>query len=361
MTKCMWTALFALILVVAYSIAVDVPIKSLQECVKERESNYQRKLKRKLDEVFVLDYGDPAIEVFNILSNYDLKRVEFLASCIQNIVPNLFEDKTNVHGAHLIHAGSNVTYMTGILQVVYPDIMEKVVNRIDKGLLDESEWKPYIGELGVRTIQYLEYTHDRAMPNQTEIDLLNLDRWEKSKYITLGGGPDPIPEDELPDDLLADEFVVDYIDNDQDSAYTLHTLVNDRNQFFGGTILVKKYDKKNQEESSIDTEDEDMYDDEYELQLDKDPNGFLWRMTNVTKPKPRPKFNALTTKVARYTPERGGFVVIKSGNPHGAHTVTRGRRLGLMIEMWPYADAPIGSTRLKIEEATPLPRRKNEL
>ena len=361
MTNRAYIVILVVILVAAAAAALDVPVKSLQECVGERESNYQRKLKRKLDDVFVLDYGDPAIEVFNILSNYDLKRIEFLASCIQNTVPKLFEDKTNVHGAHLVHAGSNVTYMTGILQVVYPDIMEKVINRVDKGLLDESEWKPYLGELGVRTIQFLEYTHERAMPNQTEIDLLNLDRWEKSKIITLGGGPDPIPEDELPDDLLADEFVVDYIDDDQDSTYTLHTLVNDRNQFFGGTILVKKYDKKTQDDNSIDTEDEDMYDDEYELQLDKDPNGFLWRMTNVTKPKPRPKFNALTTKVARYTPERGSFVVIRAGNPHGAHTVTRGRRLGLMIELWPYADAPIGSTRLKIEEATPLPRRKNEL
>lgn len=164
--------------------------------------------------------------------------------------------------------------------------------------------------------------------------------------------------------IRADEFVRDFMQRDEHSVYTLNLLVNSRNKFQGGEVLVRKHPVRSSGGNDDSYAEEDGYDE------DEEEGGGEGGAHSADKPRDVPpappkrkvaKFDMLTTTIARYTPEKGGGVLILSNHEHGLHSLARGRRDSLVVEFWPYADAPPGSKRPSIRDARPLPRRDAEL
>jgi hypothetical protein len=196
-------------------------------------------------------------------------------------------------------------------------------------------------------------------------------------------------------------------------VYTLALLLTDRNKFLGGNVVIRKartedkkdskkeldfeeeldgggYDEEDEDEEQRQHEEmmwekklrEDMAKDEEarkkrekeeeEKKKKKRKGLFRGRQSDsedkegetlstdgeddlLKKRKiPRIPFDAMSTGIARYTPERGGGILMKSYHQHGTHTVTHGRRVALMIEFWPFQDATIGQKKPSIKEALPF-------
>ena len=81
-----------------------------------------------------LDYGDPAIEVFHVLSLMDMKRIEYLQTCVSELEPELFADRMSAWDRNTTHGGANVTYLTGIFNQVLPDVHTKIIDAASKAL-----------------------------------------------------------------------------------------------------------------------------------------------------------------------------------------------------------------------------------
>lgn len=398
---------------------VPVDLNEIKNCVREEEENSDKRYRKKTDKLFILDFGDPALEIFNILSAHDMKRIQNLASCVEKHSPMLFEDNKFMENGHLVHGGSNVTYLTGTLQAVLPDVTKKIIDGISAGL-KQSKWRETaIENLGIRTVQYVYCRGPKRLKTAAEIQREKEIAIEKSKVLTIGGPAEPEdPEVVALRDAQADEFVAEYMSPADHSVYTLALLLTDRSKFMGGNIVIRKArteDKKDSKKSQGGIDEGDMdeemegtgYEDEDEDEEQRLHEEMMWekkrqedkaKEDEARKKKekeeeekkrkkrkgifrgqqsdntedeesnegdnnndplknrkvPKVPFDAVTTGIARYTPERGGGILMKSYHQHGTHTVTHGRRVALMIEFWPYRDGAVGHKKPSIGDALPL-------
>jgi hypothetical protein len=195
-----------------------------------------------------------------------------------------------------------------------------------------------------------------------------------------------------------------YIQKKNFTTYTAVIMLCDRSNFFDGNILVRKDTRNNDRQSS----DEDHGDDEGNKQ-EHDMHGVAVTSVddsgstegdsalplvsgneeNVHAPLvklhslsqahsqsqshsqsetipvvvKKPRFSALTTEIARLTPEKGGMLLIQSNREHGIQSVTRGRMDVLVLELWPFEDADVGVKMGSAEGAKPIKTtaRKEEL
>ena len=72
-----------------------------------------------------------------------------------------------------------------------------------------------------------------------------------------------------------------------------------------------------------------------------------------------PKYHVMHSEVGRYTPERGSVMILRDDFEHGMQPIINGRRHGLLIEFWAYADSSVGEKRPKT--GLPLSSRWKEL
>lgn len=83
---------FAVILLayIKFGKAEHISLSALQDCLNDKIGS--RKFRRlNPTDFFSLYYGDPAVEVFNAFSSHDIKRTEYMASCIQELEKDSFE------------------------------------------------------------------------------------------------------------------------------------------------------------------------------------------------------------------------------------------------------------------------------
>lgn len=61
----------------------------IQNCVHEKLQN-EKTVKTVKSDIFALHYGDPGVEVFNVLNNKNIRAIEYLNQCVINIDNSLF-------------------------------------------------------------------------------------------------------------------------------------------------------------------------------------------------------------------------------------------------------------------------------
>jgi len=384
------------------SLAALLP--DLQECVKTLHG--KKKYRKTTDESFHFDFGDAAMEVLNVLSIAEMRRIRYLEACTRRVMPSMFVNRIEQPDRNYTFGGSNVTYLTGVFQHLLPDIHTKIVSKAQEAARQGSKhWDVPLDTLGVRSVQFLSFENVvRRLSDAERKRLRYLERKEASKNNAIHFPP---PKEVKEDDDLeagieeqqqpyifddsADEHVLPFIRSDEDSVYLAMVLLSDRSHFHGGEVLIRKEkltpeQKKSAAEAAatdaaesgtaaaaaaalngtaaaedVTTSNEDVYDEEEEEDL-----GFVGAFEPLDparkEAKPAgPKFNARTTAIARYTPERGSVLLMRSDYENGVHTIINGKRYLLQIEFWPFADAEIGQTRPSINQAKPLPSRWQEL
>jgi len=78
---------------IIYSSSLD--FKGIEECVnlKMVDKRYRRITPH---DMFAFHYGDQSVEVFNVLSQREIKTVEFLRQCIELLNAELFLNRYNI-------------------------------------------------------------------------------------------------------------------------------------------------------------------------------------------------------------------------------------------------------------------------
>jgi hypothetical protein len=330
-----------------------------------------------------LDFGDPALEIFNIISAHDTMMIKSLEYCVRSIAPEMFHDRLGLPARNLTHGGSNVTYLTGVFQHVLPDILEKIVASTIHPMNDESKhfWTAHIRSLGVRTVYVESFANVKPKMTKEERRAIRYAKYleDKQRTVTLGGGETPAfvededeeeeEEEEYEYDEQADENVRPFMKDSSISLYKAFVLLSDRSHFSGGEMYLAR-EKEDPPSSSSRTasnsdgeDDADVYDEEDEdVGEIHDEREHLKGIVHKKKKRSNiPRYNARTAKVARYTPEKGSVLLFRADYKHGMGTLHRGKRWCLVMEFWPYADAEMGKKRPTVSEARPLPRRWQDL
>ena len=130
------------------------PVKEVQSCLEDALRD--RRFMRKTNKTLHLDYGDPAIEVFNILSAHNTMSIRALEQCVRNLMPEMFQDRSSVATRNYTHGGSNITYLTGIFQAALPEISNKLVDCTVEPMRESQHyWMAPVRTLGIRAV-YLE-------------------------------------------------------------------------------------------------------------------------------------------------------------------------------------------------------------
>lgn len=374
-------------------------LEESRKCVEEREAS-GRRYKRKTDErPFNIEFGDPAIEVFHVLSLMDMKRIEYLETCVKELEPELFMDRTSMRDRNLTHGGANVTFLTGIFNQVLPDLHTKVVDTASKAMKKYSDmaksskkasyWDLPFDNLGIRSIQYTSFEYKqnrmsaeekRAWREKARKDLAN-----GHHHVSFGGDP-VADESELSEDgeLLqeddievipyqydpqADEHLGEYLHHDKKGRYSVLINLSDRAHFHGGEVMVRKKRTTEQSMESANEKDEayDPYfhevhkeEDDYADEYDEEEPLDLGEVIGIEKPTlprkkpsfnknvkegPGPKYHVLKTEIGRYTPERGSIIILRDDFENGMQPLINGRRHGLKIEFWSYGNSQVGDTR----------------
>lgn len=341
---------------------------------------------RKTEKALHLDFGDPAIEMFNVLSSHDVKQVEALDFCVRSHAPEMFVDRQGLPLRNYTHGGSNITFLTGVFQKVLPEVLDKIVSSAHEPMLESKQdtggfWFSPLRGLGVRSVQFLSFVNIKAKLTKEQRREIRYRKFlaEKDELVWIGKprpdlefveDEDEEEEEEEWFDEHADENLAPYISNEQadtDSLYLATVLLSDRYHFSGGEMYIKREreepavedEKKEKGKVNGDGSGEDG-DDGYED--DNEDVGEVVAETLVgiaerKKVKSFPVYNARTSKVGRYTPEKGSVLLMRGDYPRGMGALHRGKRLCLVIEFWPYADSHAGSTRPTAKEALPLPQR----
>lgn len=357
--------------------ANEYPTKSIRQCVDDTMKG--RRFMKKTNTTLHLDFGDPAIEMFNILSTHDIMMVRTLEHCVRTIIPEMFHDRISIPTRNFTHGGSNVTYLTGIFQQILPDLHIKIATSTIFPMSDShitDYWIAPLRSLGIRSVYFEAFANIKPGLTKEQRRELRYAKYleEKNKQVWLGKPSDePFIEDESEEEEMeyefdehADEHLEPYLQHDSDSVYKTIMLLSDRSHFSGGEMYLKREKEKPVESTDQSSsgpkseDDEDAYEEELEdvgEVIDEKIHGIIPRKKKISFP----KYNARTSKVARYTPEKGSVLLMRTDYSNGMGTLHRGKRLCLVIEYWPYADSALGSKILTIKEALPLPQRWSEL
>lgn len=366
------------------------PLSEIQECVTAAMKG--RRFMRKTEKALHLDFGDPAIEMFNVLSSHDVKQVEALDSCVRSHAPEMFVDRQGLPLRNFTHGGSNITFLTGAFQQVLPEILDKIISSAHQPMLEGKQesagyWFSPLRGLGVRSVQFLSFINIKAKLTKEQRREIRYAKFlaERDELVWIGK-PRPdleFVEDENEEeeeeewfDEHADENLAPYINNEQadtDSLYLATVLLSDRYHFSGGEMYIKREREEpaaakekgegegggeggGAKQEGEGEEGDDGYDDDNE-DVGEVVAEKLVGIAERKKVKSFPVYNARTSKVGRYTPEKGSVLLMRGDYPRGMGALHRGKRLCLVVEFWPYADSPAGSTRPTAKEAMPLPQR----
>lgn len=369
-------------------------LQDSKRCVAGKVTNGLN-YKRKPDEdMFHLDYGDPAIEVLHVLSVMDMKMIEYLENCVRELEPELFVDRSSVGDRNFTYGGANVTYLTGLFHEVLPDVHARIVDaasnamikysNLSKKVKKASYWDLSLSNLGIRSVEYTSFEH-----KQSKMTLAERKKWREraredfrnGKVTVTLGGDSIVDESELTEDgevmeedaeiipykydPQADEHLGNYLHYDKKGRYSFHINLSDRAHFHGGDVMIRKTltappqeeggnyhpEFHSVHESREDVSDE--YDDEESMDI-----GEIVGVEKLSLPEkkpfktkkeaPGPKYHVMDSEIGRYTPERGSVIVLRDDFENGMQPLINGRRHGLIIEFWRYKDSPVGETRPEV-------------
>jgi len=299
---------------------------------------------------------------------------------------------------HFHDGGSNVTYLTGIFQSLFPELESKV-RMITQKALERAEWKGDMSQYGIRSVQYLSFYKAGLKAHRATLKEKKESKEEKAPAFIVY--PDQESREEAEKNRIkrkhskfdpdADEVVKVHLQPAEPPnaiAFTAVIQMSDRAQFAGGDILISK--KKHPrttislhnagKESHAHQKEEETEDEVKGYDLDED--------TNYDDPEPDEEaetansdatshtaskhtqdssekdaaegefdvFNAETTWISRYTPELGSMLLVHGDYARGMRPVLYGRRNSLIIEYWAFGDGEVGVKRPTLGEAKLLKR-----
>ena len=329
-------------------VAFGINLASVSECLDEEvtRSNFQKKTKQP----FHLHFGDAVVELFNVLSKHDIKRIKSLAHCVAKDDPEFLEDFTTsqLFGPDKNLGVGNITHLTGIVPLLLPDIINKV-SLAFSGVYKELEWGSYYAgeELGVRSCRIVSNRGEGKTISRAAIQKLWQKQEEDKKNFVLNPRDPNYKDDAYDED--ADENIKKFLKKDMESKFILIASLTDRAKYAGGTVVVDRKDEETVEHADVYDQDAD--------ELDEDDEVF------VPTPRKHFKYNALTSKYGRYQPEKGNVLVVRSDHVHGIQMLKKGYRELLVCELWRYQDAPVPSSRtsikhrLSVAEAKPFTKK----
>lgn len=329
--------------------------KEYKDCVDIKAKD--KRFRKVVNEMFAFHYGDQSIEVFNVLSQSDLKTIEYLRQCVETLDIELFWNRNSQSDRLMQLGGSNVTYLTEIVQTLYPDLQQKIYNAVQLGL-KEAEWSQLsVSDLGIRSIEYLTCLGKEAHPSRKQI-IKEIERKRESLrgWISFGGGGEVKKQEFDPD---ADENVISYMDMTPDTLLDVYLFMSDVDTYAGGEMLIMKKNNSVNNAESIDnsgTEYDDEEEDEEEIIVESTTAVSRASPEGVgDTPPPLPRYSSLTSRIDRYSAERGGLIIVPGNVLHGMKPVTKGVLHVLRIQLWAYADATsAGASVASIADARPL-------
>ena len=318
----------------------------------------------------------------NSVSNDEITKILSLVNCLAkeenlkhqiNLSSNSTQFSNRERNRYLHHTIKkveeetiSVSYLNGFLQLLLPDVHRSILTAANLGVR-KAHWSqnsgrelfPSIAELGIRTIQ-LHSIDIAGMEEYQEQLRKKVEERERSSGIVIGGPkqpkPTPPPVEERLKDPDSDDFAAHYLathygriphqqrsqrdltgeqeqemageeeEDDNGSVYTMFILLSDRTEFAGGEVWVSN------ERHPSHTDSGDEHDEE---EADDEEGSSLLKKSLVT----------------RFTPEKGSMILLQSEKSHGHGPLVVGHRDMLVLELWPFTDAPVGSKRPALTEA----------
>jgi hypothetical protein len=341
-------------------------IEQIEECWKnhqtEPSSAKNSKLeRRKQKKLMSLYFGDAAVETLTAVDNQQISAILALAECTRQ------QDDT----LYLPSSDFNVTYLTGTFLELLPDIHSTLLTAANHGI-KKAQWEvdlsneedgeeshnseimPPIESLGIRQIQLLSLEKAGLEEYQAKLKKRAYEQRTQQAFVLH---PHPSEEEfrEKKNRLRAhqadghkndhDVFHRDQMSHPYDgsSVYTMMVILSEKEDFSGGSILVKRH--ASNIENPFGEEDEEEEDEE-----GPDPD-----ILGSEKMHAASKIFAHSPVFSEFTPDIGSVLLIKSSHAYGITDVPVGRRNILFIEFWKYTDTTIIGHRPTKEEGVPFP------
>jgi hypothetical protein len=320
----MWIYLLLWAAISSYSIGIEeTDIPMLESCVNTMLSahNYRRRVEA---DPFALHYGDPAAEVFNIFSDYDIKYTEFLHHCLQTHHASLLSSSSLPQGlrpqqlAEPWQIYNNITDLSTILPLLSPILIGKIQNGMKIGL-KEAGWRYDSRNIAFVSAMYVEAVTDNAKMTVKEMEDAFNERIEQDRRIALVVRPHDMQSKGDPDRSQSDNFLQQYLHTSDGNQLTVILMLSDRIKFSGGNILVRK------NKDMIDADEEEFTDIDNDTALARRPH------QNNKLPYDPQVYSPLTSKIARFVPELGGMVLIDRRTTYGIEPVSAGTMKALVL------------------------------
>lgn len=266
--------------------------------------------------------------------------------------------------------GSNVTFLTGILPQVLPELSETLLSTLRKGLTSPF-WKHMAEKAqrnyGVRAVYVIS-------ADRPGYDLFfHMNRAFRAKTLPKALDiPPTLPATDAPlyqrfhqyfylqgrdRQAYRSKFMSDH----RGSDFTLYAAVTDYHDSCLADYLLHRHST----EKDVAIESEDDYEDIEAIRkpADYEHIDLLSEVkTSVVDEDGQRRLREEASEenesfsrdaFENYTPERGNVLLIR-GNSHGPNELLCGQRVGLIVEYWPYKDAPLQAGIPTLEQGEEL-------
>lgn len=327
-------------------------VNSVKACVDAKLLN--RKFKKETQKTKYMMMSAHSLEAINGLSSFQIRQVQFLTECVQKQAPQLFLNSESSADVYYGYGGSNVTFLTGILPRVFPDLHQKLLSGLKNGL-QSSFWKhlkQYSNRnFGIRSI----YVISGERPGYNLF--MHLIQARKNGMLpSLPVIPSDMPESEAALYHRFHQYLhlkgadrsnhrSNFVSDHYGTDFTLYGALTDFYDSCNADYLLRRHAT----EEDIEMEKNDEYED---LESISEPQEYehldLLHKNNNLKPndsdenKEMQNANFFDESYENYTPERGNLLLIR-GNSHGPNELLCGKRQSLIVEYWSYNDAPMQS------------------
>lgn len=233
------------------------------------------------------------------------------------------------------YGGSNSTRLTGIVQEIFPNIISSLYQGLQFGFKKLEFHKGQA--FGIRSWEYLEFSKEGLAQYLEELKALRLEK-EKNKAVFVIRGNDEVgavkaneEKDTQKEKKKLGEELKALLQGHSSNLYHVICLFSDRSQFVGGEVFIDIEEKASGEGA-------EEYDDE-----EATPALSNVAMKNYDDP-----------VVERVALEKGSALILDGARKFAVERTIIGQRFGLLIELWPFKDAPITSQVLSVEEGGAL-------
>lgn len=333
-----------------------------QPTITKKSKKMNKKPREK--KLLSLYYGDAAVETVSVLDVQEISAIEALAECTRQLDNSLY------------HASSdfNVTYLTGTYKEILPDIHETLIKAGRHGIgraqweyefSEEDEEEQHNGEvmppldsLGIRQVKLISVDKGGVEEYQKSLKQKQFKKRTEEAFIFHPHKTDEEFREEKRNLRAhqAEGYKKDHDvfkekefshPRDESSVYMMFVMLNEKSEFSGGTILVKKHPSH--------ITDPFGEDDFGPVEDDADEDGNDPDIFGSEKMQEHKKTVAISPVFTEFAPDIGSVLIVKSSHAYGMMDIPVGRRNLLAVEFWVFQDTKITAHRPSTAEGVPFP------